>query len=135
MILILQICAIVTSYIIGSFPTAYIVVKAVKGVDVRDHGSGNVGATNVMRITGKKWFVATLIVDILKGFLPVFIVSCFFTQAGGMPVDLLKILCVVAVICKDRMKSKPTTKSYIEVGGSTTHECGHSMLKTIVGFA
>jgi len=45
---------ILSSYLLGSFPTAYIFVKLIKGEDIRDHGSGNVGATNAARVLGKK---------------------------------------------------------------------------------
>ncbi len=43
------------SYIIGSIPSAFLIGKKVRGIDISDHGSGNVGATNVLRVLGKKW--------------------------------------------------------------------------------
>ncbi|MGQ9629824.1 MAG: glycerol-3-phosphate 1-O-acyltransferase PlsY [bacterium] len=58
---------LILSYILGSIPFAYIVCRLVKGVDVRDYGSGNVGATNVSRVAGFKWFVVVLLLDGLKG--------------------------------------------------------------------
>ncbi|MFC1668209.1 glycerol-3-phosphate 1-O-acyltransferase PlsY [Chlamydiota bacterium] len=100
MIFIFQITTIILSYIIGSFPTAYLLVKLVKQVDIRHYGSGNVGATNVFRIIGVWGFIITLLVDIFKGILPVVLVSVIFTAAsGGFPIDLVRILCVVTVIC------------------------------------
>jgi acyl phosphate:glycerol-3-phosphate acyltransferase len=58
---------IILSYLIGSIPTAYIVGKKLKGIDIREHGSGNVGATNVFRVLGKGPGIIVLFCDILKG--------------------------------------------------------------------
>lgn len=57
------------AYLIGSIPTGYLVAKRMRGVDIREHGSGNVGATNVFRVVGKSWGIAVLAMDILKGWL------------------------------------------------------------------
>ena len=54
-------------YLFGSLPTGYVVVKAMTGQDIRTVGSGNIGATNVGRVLGKKWAVIVTIVDMLKG--------------------------------------------------------------------
>ncbi|NTV29184.1 MAG: glycerol-3-phosphate 1-O-acyltransferase PlsY [Candidatus Omnitrophica bacterium] len=69
----------VLSYLIGSIPTAYIFGKVLKGIDIRQHGSGNVGATNAFRVLGKKVGVTVLVLDILKGVIPVAVISGFFT--------------------------------------------------------
>lgn len=69
--------SIIVSYLIGSIPFAYIYGKVFKGIDIRNYGSGNVGATNVLRILGTKAGVIVLLLDIFKGFLPVFIVMNF----------------------------------------------------------
>jgi acyl phosphate:glycerol-3-phosphate acyltransferase len=60
------------AYLLGSIPTGFI-LGAWAGVDVRKSGSGNVGATNVARVVGKRQGIYTLIADVAKGFLPVFI--------------------------------------------------------------
>lgn len=60
------------SYLLGSIPTGYI-VGALAGVDIRKLGSGNVGATNVARVMGKERGLLTLIADVGKGFIPVFV--------------------------------------------------------------
>ncbi|MCD7879314.1 MAG: glycerol-3-phosphate 1-O-acyltransferase PlsY [Candidatus Gastranaerophilales bacterium] len=62
---------VIISYIIGSIPTGYIIVKAIKGIDIRTVGSGSTGATNVKRVLGKKWFFIVMFIDALKGALPV----------------------------------------------------------------
>lgn len=66
---------LVLAYLIGAIPTAYFVAKKVAGIDIREHGSGNVGATNVMRVVGKKAGIFTLVCDFLKGLLPVLAVK------------------------------------------------------------
>ena len=64
---------ILLSYLIGSIPTGYLIVKWKFGKDVRNFGSGNIGSTNVGRVAGKKYQIITTILDILKGFVPVVI--------------------------------------------------------------
>jgi glycerol-3-phosphate acyltransferase PlsY len=59
------------SYLVGAFPTSYVAGKVLKGIDLREHGSRNLGATNVYRVLGWKFAVPVAIVDIFKGTLPV----------------------------------------------------------------
>jgi glycerol-3-phosphate acyltransferase PlsY len=62
----------VVSYVVGSIPNAYIIVRLVTGEDVTRHGTGNVGAMNVRRSTGSwVWFAVAMIADGAKGFVPV----------------------------------------------------------------
>ena len=95
---VLRQIALVTasSYLIGSIPTGYIIVKLFKGEDIRQIGSGSTGATNVKRVMGKKWFFIVLLLDAIKGILPV-AVSAYFATAlhdiGLLPV--LSALCVI----------------------------------------
>lgn len=64
--------ALVVSYLIGSIPWAYVIVRAVTGDDVTEHGTGNVGAMNVRRSTGSwGWFTVAMVADGLKGLVPV----------------------------------------------------------------
>src|SRR2546423_7945268 len=65
------IVGVLLSYLAGSFPSAYLAGK-VRGVDLRKHGSGNLGATNVVRVLGAKIGAAVFLADLLKGFLPVY---------------------------------------------------------------
>lgn len=65
-------CIALGGYLIGSFPTGYL-AGCCCGIDVRLHGSGNVGATNVLRLLGKKWGYSVFLIDFLKGWLPVFL--------------------------------------------------------------
>jgi acyl phosphate:glycerol-3-phosphate acyltransferase len=64
------IAVIILCYLIGSFPSGYLVGKS-QGIDIRQHGSGNIGATNVLRVMGKKWGYLVFLCDSLKGFLAV----------------------------------------------------------------
>jgi glycerol-3-phosphate acyltransferase PlsY len=65
--------SIVVAYLIGSVPFGYLLVKFTTGKDVRSEGSGNIGATNVLRSTGRVAAVATLVLDIAKGFAAVWL--------------------------------------------------------------
>jgi acyl phosphate:glycerol-3-phosphate acyltransferase len=62
---------LVLAYVAGSIPAAYIAGKVTRGIDLREHGSGNLGATNVQRVLGGKIAVAVLLFDAAKGALPV----------------------------------------------------------------
>src|ERR1700753_3422120 len=62
---------IVLAYFIGSTPTALIVSKKFFGIDIRDYGSGNMGATNTFRVLGKKYGTMVMFLDIMKGMLAV----------------------------------------------------------------
>ena len=61
----------VFAYLLGSIPTSFIMGKLIKGIDIRQYGSGNVGATNALRVLGTKIGIITLLIDIGKGFLAV----------------------------------------------------------------
>jgi len=74
---------IILSYLIGSIPTSIIVSKAVKGIDIRQHGSGNAGGTNVMRVLGWKHGLFVILLDVLKGILVVVVVARL--HYGNMP--------------------------------------------------
>jgi len=86
-------CAVV-SYLLGSIPTGFVWCKA-RGIDIRTVGSGNIGATNVMRALGKPIGITVLLIDAAKGFVPVFAAPAFFPQADR---TLLEIVCCVAVV-------------------------------------
>ena len=64
---------ILAAYLVGSIPTAYLVAKWRRGIDIRQYGSGNVGASNVMAVVSKRWSVAVSIFDIGKGAIMVWL--------------------------------------------------------------
>ena len=73
---------VILSYLLGSIPFAYLVVKIVSGKDIRQYGSGNVGATNAYRIVGIKFAVLVFLLDFLKGLVAVIYLS---KLAGNSP--------------------------------------------------
>ena len=91
--------AITVSYIIGSIPTAYIFGRLLKGIDIRKHGSGNIGATNAWRVLGKPAGITVLLLDILKGYIPVVLLGNFLVfkislgDSTVMPI-LLGLSCI-----------------------------------------
>lgn len=66
---------IILSYLVGSIPTSIIISKAVRGIDIRNYGSGNAGGTNVMRVLGWKHGVLVIILDALKGAIAVVLIA------------------------------------------------------------
>jgi len=88
------IISIVVSYLIGSFPTAYILGRLLKAIDIRQHGSGNVGATNVFRVLGKTAGIFVLIVDIIKGVIATVLIADFF----GLKEDSLRVIIGISAV-------------------------------------
>ncbi len=87
------ILGILISYIIGSFPTAYIFGRWLKGIDIRKFGSGNVGATNALRILGRGPGITVLVLDVLKGFIAVFFLGNLITvKISGISNETLRII-------------------------------------------
>ena len=76
----MEIVLLVASYLIGAIPFGLLVGK-VAGVDVREHGSKNIGATNVNRLLGKKLGIITLLLDVLKGFVPIALATLMLGDA------------------------------------------------------
>ncbi|NQT33031.1 MAG: glycerol-3-phosphate 1-O-acyltransferase PlsY [Candidatus Omnitrophica bacterium] len=74
------ILSVIAAYLIGSIPTAYIFGRMLKGVDIREYGSGNVGATNVARVIGKGPGIVVFIIDFLKGFSAVALIPLAFNR-------------------------------------------------------
>ncbi|MCX5707695.1 MAG: glycerol-3-phosphate 1-O-acyltransferase PlsY [Candidatus Omnitrophica bacterium] len=84
---------------IGSIPTAFIFGKLLKGIDIRKFGSGNVGATNALRVMGKGAGILVLLLDILKGVIPIFLSQIIVFRMIDFPVDIFRILMGVSCIC------------------------------------
>jgi glycerol-3-phosphate acyltransferase PlsY len=71
---------LVLAYLVGAIPTSYVIGKSFHGIDLREHGSGNLGATNAFRVLGAKSAVPVVILDIAKGFVP----AWFFPGIAGV---------------------------------------------------
>ena len=86
-------CLIILSYFFGAIPSGVWIGKTFKNIDVRDYGSKNSGATNSYRVLGAKLGIAVLIMDVLKGFIPLYIASKFNLEYND-----LVILGLVAIL-------------------------------------
>ncbi len=99
MVISLSVIAVVLAYLAGSIPSAVWAGKLFHGIDVREHGSGNAGATNTVRVLGWKTGIPVLIFDLFKGWLaamlPIFIDAA---PENSEPMMILQIICGMAAI-------------------------------------
>ncbi len=95
--LLYKIALVTGSYLFGSFPTAYVIHKIKKGGDIRKHGSGNVGGTNIIRTIGVCSGIATIVIDMVKGFIPILVI--YFTYPDDL--ILLSIVTVFTILGHD----------------------------------
>ena len=94
-----NIISVVIAYILGSIPTAVWVSKAFYGLDIREHGSRNAGATNTFRVLGKKAGIPVLLVDMLKGFIAVKLAAVFSGyETDTNPIINFKIVVGLAAV-------------------------------------
>lgn len=91
--LLFKIIFVIFSYLLGSIPNAFFIYKIYKGGDIRQYGSGNVGGTNVLRTAGIKPGILTIILDVIKGVIPVILIYLFFPSSY-----ILYIISTVAVL-------------------------------------
>jgi len=76
---------LLVAYLLGSIPSGYWAGKLLKGIDIREHGSGSTGATNVLRTVGTVPAIAVLLIDILKGVGAIALTNWFYTTALTQP--------------------------------------------------
>jgi glycerol-3-phosphate acyltransferase PlsY len=81
------------SYLVGAIPTSYLAGRLFKGIDLREHGSRNLGATNVYRVLGWKYAIPVGLVDLAKGAVPVWLAG-----ARGPDIALFPLYCGVAAV-------------------------------------
>jgi acyl phosphate:glycerol-3-phosphate acyltransferase len=89
---------VLVAYLIGSIPTAVWYGRIFHGIDIRQHGSGNSGATNSLRIMGKRAGIFVLLIDVLKGFLAIKFASILSQNTDNQPVELISVLLGGAVV-------------------------------------
>jgi glycerol-3-phosphate acyltransferase PlsY len=77
--MLLPILLILLAYLLGSIPTGYLIGKYLQGIDIREHGSGSTGATNVLRTLGKKAGISVLAIDALKGMVGIALVKALYS--------------------------------------------------------
>ena len=85
----------IVAYLIGSIPTGYIIVKLKTKQDIREIGSGSTGATNVKRVLGKKWFFTVMLLDAIKGMIPVLLTKYMVL---GDVIGLFPVIASIMVI-------------------------------------
>ena len=97
MTIILKIMAMIAvSYLLGAIPTGFIIGKLIKKIDIREFGSGNVGAANAFRVLGVIPGIITLIIDIAKGLICAGIIASFFHR--GHPAQFYNLFQIIAGI-------------------------------------
>jgi glycerol-3-phosphate acyltransferase PlsY len=91
-------CGVLLGYLIGAIPFGYLIFYAARGIDIRTVGSGNIGATNVGRNLGFRYFLLVFALDVLKGFLPTFGLPSAVKALGIEPPADLPVFAAVAAI-------------------------------------
>ncbi len=76
--------AFVAGFLLGMIPFGLLIARAVKGIDIREHGSGNIGATNVARVVGRGAGISTFALDVIKGLLPALVFRQAFAVNAGI---------------------------------------------------
>lgn len=92
------IIALMLSYLVGGIPTSIIAGRILKGIDIRDHGSGNAGATNVYRVLGPVPAVIVVLIDAGKGIVSVLLISNIVPQTLLNDPVGIKIICGMAAV-------------------------------------
>lgn len=91
--------ALLAAYLVGSIPFSLLIGRWVGGIDLRQHGSRNVGATNVARTLGLKWGLLALTLDAIKGLTPVLLFPDLFVGRDPILTGHLRVGCGLAAIC------------------------------------
>ena len=89
---------IIAAYLLGSIPTGYAIGHYLKGIDIREHGSGSTGATNVLRTVGKLPAAAVLAIDMLKGLAAVALIKLVYNYTVLLPTSWHSWLVVAAAL-------------------------------------
>jgi glycerol-3-phosphate acyltransferase PlsY len=89
---------VVASYLIGAIPMGYLAARTWRGIDIRDYGSGTIGATNVLRTMGRGPFIAVLIADALKGYIPTLATWYIFQGEGTDTAHALQVAAGIAAV-------------------------------------
>src|SRR5438874_13731124 len=90
--------ALLIGYALGSIPFGYLIVRLLRGIDIRDYGSHNIGATNVLRVVGPVPAVLTLLGDIAKGTAPVVVAAQPVFAGGRLPQAWVLVLTALAAV-------------------------------------
>jgi len=93
------------AFLLGSIPFGLLIAKT-QGINIREHGSGNIGATNVLRIVGKKFGLACFFLDFLKGFIPVLLAINLITFTDHTKMIPLSFLSDSAIVLDSRFNAQ-----------------------------
>ena len=85
------------AYLLGSFPTGYLAARILKGIDIRDQGSGSIGATNVLRTLGKVPAIVVLLVDAAKGAAAIASAQIAYSYAPDGPLSLPSLVALAGI--------------------------------------
>ncbi len=96
--IVFMISFLLATYLLGSVPFSYILGKLIKGIDIRQYGSGNVGATNALRVLGTKYGVLALLLDALKGLAPILIARAIFPEVTDLFLILVGLFAILGHI-------------------------------------
>ncbi len=88
--------AALASYLMGATPFGFLAGR-LRGIDIREHGSGNIGATNVWRVLGKRVGMPVFVLDMLKGWLPVFL-TIYLCSSSGIPESWPSIAAAIGAV-------------------------------------
>jgi glycerol-3-phosphate acyltransferase PlsY len=86
------------AYLIGSIPFGYLTARLVRRIDIRQHGSGNIGATNVGRVLGNRWGLFVLLLDLLKGLAPVWLMPVWLVNDGAARAHVEVVVGVMTIV-------------------------------------
>jgi glycerol-3-phosphate acyltransferase PlsY len=86
------------SYLLGALPFGFLLVKVLRGVDLRTVGSGNLGATNAARVLGAGWFAVVFLLDFLKGFVPAYLLARWAAHSFDAPAEIGLLYGAAAVV-------------------------------------
>jgi len=89
---------LLAAYLIGSIPTSIIAGKVLRGIDIREYGSRNPGATNTFRVLGKKIGITVGLIDIFKGFFAVYFLPVLIPAGGAVSQEIRMIVAGLAVV-------------------------------------
>jgi glycerol-3-phosphate acyltransferase PlsY len=89
---------VVASYLVGAIPMGYLAGRILQDVDIRDYGSGKIGATNVLRVLGYRPFIAVMVADALKGYIPVLVTWYIFNSGDIQDTHALQVASGIAAV-------------------------------------
>lgn len=89
---------VLAAYLTGAIPMGYLAGRLLKGIDIRDYGSGKIGATNVLRVLGYRPFIAVMVADALKGYVPVLVTWYVFNGDDVQTAHALQVAAGIAAV-------------------------------------